>query len=110
MIHYLLLFDAVSFLFFGLGCWFNPRLKEEFKRYGLSHYRKLTAILQLLGAAGIGMGYQIKLFWVLSTGGLALLMLLGVGVRVKIRDSFIQSFPALFYCLFNTYLFIHLLK
>ena len=110
MINYLLLFDAASFLFFGLGCWFNPRLKEEFKRYGLSHYRKLSAILQLLGAGGIGIGYQIELFWVLSTGGLALLMLLGFGVRVKIRDSFIQSFPALFYCLLNLYLFVYLME
>ena len=40
----------------------------------------------------------------LAAAGLALLMLLGVGVRIKIRDSFLQTLPALGYLALNAYL------
>lgn len=110
MMNYLLLFDSLSFLFFGLGCWYSSHIKHEFIRYGLSKYRKLTGLLQLLGAVGIGVGYGVEIFWLISTGGLAVLMLLGFGVRMIIRDSFFQSFPALFYCLLNLYLFFNLVS
>ncbi len=36
--------------------------------------------------------------------GLALMMLVAVGVRIKIKDSFLQTTPALFYLVLNAYL------
>ena len=42
----------------------------------------------------------------LLTGGLALLMLLGVGVRIRIKDSALQILPAFAYMLLNAYLAI----
>lgn len=110
MTNLLLSFSALSFLFFGLGCLTSPRLKLEFQRYGLPQYRKLTGYLQLLGAAGICLGFFWLPLQLLSTGGLALLMLLGVGVRIKIRDSLLQTLPALVYCSLNAFLFYSLLE
>ena len=76
----------------------------EFDRYGIPQYRKLTGVLQLLGALGIIIGVWIDFLQILSTLGLFLLMLFGVITRIMIKDGFIKTLPALFYCLLNGYL------
>lgn len=105
----LLIFSAISFLFFGVGCLSSDYLIAEFERYGVPQFRTLTGLLQLLGGLGILLGFHWSSLQIFSCFGLALLMLLGVGVRIKIKDSFIQSLPAAFYCLLNSYLFWSLL-
>lgn len=106
----LLIFSALSFLFFGMGCLLSPRLKSEFDRYGIPQFRMLTGYLQLLGALGILLGFVYPPLQWISTAGLSLLMMFGVGVRIKIRDGFWQTLPALFYCGLNAILFFQLLK
>ena len=78
-------------------------MKREFARYGLSKYRSTVGILQLIGAIALiyGLFYNVFLMTI-SSFGLALLMFLGYGVRLRIKDSFWNSFPALFYALLNT--------
>ena len=76
----------------------------EFDRYGIPQFRKLTGTLQLLGALGIIIGVWIDFLQILSTLGLFLLMLFGVITRIMIKDGFIKTLPALFYCLLNGYL------
>jgi hypothetical protein len=110
VINTILLFSGFSFFFFGMGCWINPHLKREFIRYGIPQFRIVTGLLQLLGALGIGMGFWFLPLQIFSTAGLSLLMFFGLCVRIKIKDSFFQSFPALFYCLLNAYLTFHLLQ
>ena len=105
----LLIFSAISFLFFGIGCLRSPYLIAEFERYGVPQFRTFTGLLQLLGGMGILLGYYWSPLQRFSCFGLALLMLFGVGIRIKIKDNFIQSFPAAFYCLLNSYLFWSLL-
>ena len=63
----------------------------------------------MLGALGIIIGFWINYIQILSTGGLALLMLFGVITRMLIKDSFLKTLPALLYCLLNTYLCIELI-
>ena len=79
-------------------------MMTEFDRYGIPQYRKLTGVLQLLGALGIIIGVWIDFLQILSTLGLFLLMLFGVITRIMIKDGFIKTLPALFYCLLNGYL------
>ena len=52
MLELLLSFSSLSFLFFGLGCLTSPRLKEEFIRYRLPQYRKLTGLVTTLRRFG----------------------------------------------------------
>lgn len=80
-------------------------MKKEFERYGLSQFQSTTGILEVLGALGLLLGLKYKLVLLISASGLALLMLLGFGVRIKIKDSFVQSLPAFFYMLLNFYIF-----
>ena len=110
MLDILLHFSAFSFLFFGVGCLYSPRLIKEFQRYGIPQFRALTGFLQLIGAGGILVGYYYPPLQLISTFGLALLMFFGLGVRIKIKDSFWQSLPALLYCLLNSLLFWVLVK
>ncbi len=91
------LFCALSFIGYGVSCLTTGHMVREFERYGLPRYRKLNGVLQVLGATGLLIGFQVPLIGALAAGGLALQMLLGFGVRLKIRDSFSRSVPALAY-------------
>ena len=99
----LVLFISVSFFFYGLGCFYSPKMYEEFNRFGLNPLqRKLTGFFQMLGAAGLVLGfYFLPLLGLSAAIGLVILMSLGFGVRLKIKDNFIQSFPSLFFALLN---------
>lgn len=106
---YLVIFSTISFLFFGVSCFFTEHMRNEFIRYGLSKQLYLVGSLQIAGALGLGFGYKFfPLIAIFSAIGLSVLMLLGFGVRLKIRDSFIQSSPSIIYAVINTYISISL--
>jgi hypothetical protein len=71
----------------------------------LSAQRQITGILQLLGAVGLITGVFVSpIIGFLSGLGLSSLMLLGFGVRIKIKDSFIASLPSFVLMLLNAYI------
>ena len=102
----LIIFNIVSFTVYGFSCLYAQSMRAEFNRYGLAKYRALNGTLQLAAAVGLCIGYAVPLLTVLACGGLALQMLAGIVVRRWIHDSWLQCFPALFYCGINTYLVI----
>lgn len=79
-------------------------MRAEFTRFGLERLRVLTGALEVLGGVGqlAGLAWPPALW--LSSGGLALLMLLGIGVRVRVDDSVLQILPALGLMLVNVFL------
>lgn len=79
-------------------------MKNEFKRFDLEKLGLLTIIVEFLGALGLLIGLYFKPILLISSGGLALLMLLGLIVRIKSKDSFWVSIPALFYMALNIYI------
>ncbi len=105
LLQILILFISISFFFYGLGCFYSPKMFEEFKRFGLSsQQRQLTGFFQVLGAVGLALGfYFIPLLGFIAALGLSVLMSLGFGVRLKIKDTFIQSFPSFFFAALNLY-------
>ncbi len=102
----LILFTGLAFLFYGVYYFFSPNFKLEFKRFGLQKFGLLAAWLQILGGTGLLVGLTIHFILVISTLGLAVLMLLGVATRIKVKDNFQQTFPALFFMIINFYLFL----
>ena len=96
--------SAISFLFYGLNCLFNKKMFQEFKRFGLSDFRKLTGVLQLLGSIGLLIGYFYPLVTLIASAGLAVLMLLGFLVRLKIKDGLLVSLPAFAFMSLNLYI------
>ena len=105
LLNVLILISSLSFLGYGITYFISPQMKNEFKRFGLEKVGTLTAVLELLGAVGLLVGLKIQLILLISAGGLALLMFLGVAVRVNVKDSIWISLPALFFMLLNFYIF-----
>ncbi len=97
--------SSISFLIYGISYFVTPHMKEEFKRFGLEKYGLLAAVLEILGAIGLVIGLAINPILLISSGGLAALMLMGLIVRIKIRDRISVSLPAFLFMLLNSYIF-----
>lgn len=100
--------SSTAFLSYGINCLISQKMTDEFIRFGLNKPKRLlTGYLQVLGALGLIIGYFFlpDLVFVAS-GGLTLLMLAGFAVRLKIKDSFLQSLPSLVFALINLYICI----
>ena len=100
------LISSLSFFAYGISYFISPHMKNEFNRFGLNKIGLLIVILEIIGAIGLLVGLKFAFFLTLSSLGLALLMLAGVIVRIKIKDSIWVSIPAIFYMLLNSYIFL----
>ena len=98
--------SGISFVFFGLACFYSDVFVNEFYRYSLSEYRSSVGFFQLLGGIGCIVGIFDKRILIISSLGLSVMMLLGVAVRIKINDTFTQTLPALTYFTINAIIFI----
>jgi hypothetical protein len=102
----IVLFSGISFIIYGSLLLVSTEMQNEFKRFKLEKFTKLTGILELLGGIGLLVGLKVGFTLLISSGGLALLMLLGFMVRIKVKDSLWLSFPSLFFMLLNLYVFL----
>lgn len=93
--------SAVLFLFYGFACLYFDGMAEEFERYGLSRFRRLTGLLEVLGALGLLVGYVFPVVAVLAAGGLCALMFLGTLTRLRVRDGIAETAPAFILMLVN---------
>ena len=84
-------------------------MAAEFRRYRLSRFRRLTGILQLLGAIGLITGLFLPWVGGIAAAGISLQMACGLGIRVKIGDSWMLCLPAASYMLLCGWLAIQLL-
>lgn len=100
----LIFFSAISFLGYGSACFLSSYMKREFDRYGLGSQRTLVGGLQLCAAIGLLAGLNQPWMGRAAAAGLALMMLVAVGVRIKIKDTLPKTIPALIYLALNTYL------
>ncbi len=105
-----ILVSGISFIIYGILLLNSLEMQNEFKRFGLEKFTKLTGVLELLGGIGMLVGLKYDIILLISSGGLTLLMLLGLGVRIKLRDSFWLSFPAFFLMALNLFVFFNAVK
>jgi hypothetical protein len=110
MILYLTWFSAISFIGYGCSCIYNQHMVVEFQRYKLERYRVLTGLLQIAGAAGLMLGLMTPIIGIIASAGLAILMGVGFGVRLRIRDSALRASPSFIYMCINIYLCCDMLK
>ncbi|WP_340199975.1 DoxX family protein [Ascidiimonas sp. W6] len=103
--------SGISFLIYGFTCILTKHMKDEFIRFKIPQWRITTGILQLIGGLGLLAGFWFSpVLAAVSAAGLCLLMILGFGVRIKIKDTVLASSPAFFYAALNLYLFIYYFK
>jgi uncharacterized membrane protein YphA (DoxX/SURF4 family) len=98
--------SAVLFLGYGSLVLFSGGMRAEFERFGLSRFRQLTGALEVVGGLGLLVGLARPTVMVVASGGLALLMLLGVIVRVRVRDPLLETAPAAVLMLVNAYVLV----
>ena len=100
----LIVFSSVSFFIYGAACFVSPYIKREFERYRFGPQRPMVGGLQLAAAVGLLVGMSHPWMGQMAAAGLALMMLVAVGVRIRIKDSVLQTTPALLYLALNAYL------
>lgn len=81
-------------------------MKQEFLRYRLASQRIMVGALQCFAGIGLLAGMSQPWMGQLAAGGLALMMLIAVIVRIQIKDTPLQTIPAVIYLALNTYLCI----
>ena len=99
------LVSSFSFISYSVSYFVGSHMKDEFKRFNLEKLGLLVIILEIVGALGLLAGIWYKPLLLVSSAGLALLMLLGVLVRFNLKDSLWITIPALFYMGLNATIF-----
>jgi len=99
--------SAILFLYYGLSVLFSNAMVTEFDQFGLPNLRKLTGVLELLGAAGLILGYFAPPLTIAASGGLALLMALGLAVRFRSKSSLPDSIAAMAMLLINLFICLY---
>ncbi len=99
------LFSSFSFVAYSISYFVSPHMKSEFERFDLKKLGIFVIILEILGAFGLLVGLFFKPILLISSGGLAILMLFGLITRIKTKDSFLVSLPAVFYMILNAYIY-----
>ncbi|MBT3447936.1 MAG: hypothetical protein HOC28_04960 [Bacteroidetes Order II. Incertae sedis bacterium] len=105
--HVLSVLTSTLFIFYGASCLWSAAMKAEFERFGLSRYRVLSGVLEILGALGLALGFFLPSLRVAAASGLALLMVLVVVRRVQQRDSFGELFPALLFAVITLWIALY---
>ena len=94
-------------MFYGLQSLNSQMMIEEFKRFGLTDsQRKLTGVLQIAGSTGLLAGFIYPTIGLLAAAGFTAMMLVAFIVRIKIKDSVVQSLPSIIFMLINVWLTI----
>jgi hypothetical protein len=110
LLYVLIYISSISFLAYGISYFLTSRPKSEFKRFGLERFGKLVAVLEICGSLGLLVGLWFNPVLIISSAGIATLMLLGLIVRLKIKDGFLLCLPALIYLILNSYIFVRSLQ
>jgi hypothetical protein len=97
--------SGLAFVVYGMLCLVSPSMQAEFARFGLERFRVLTGVLEVLAGVGLLVGLRWSPALWLSAGGVALLMLGVVAMRVVMGDRLGAIAPALVLFVINGYLF-----
>jgi len=89
---------------YSISYFVSPHMESEFERFNLKHLGLFIIILEILGAFGLLLGLFFKPILIIASCGLSVLMLLGFITRIKVKDGFLVSFPAIFYMILNGYI------
>lgn len=96
--------SGLAFVAYGVLCLGSASMQAEFVRFGLERFRVLTGILEVMAGVGLLVGLKWPPALWLSSGGLAVLMLCGVIVRVSVNDRLVDMLPALILMIVNGYI------
>ena len=96
--------SSVCFLLYGASLFGARVMVAEFERYHLAPFRTLTGVLQVSAGAGLLVGLRFRPLLLLSAGGLAVMMLGAIVVRLRVRDPLVSAIPALLLLCLNLFI------
>ncbi len=102
----LALASGVAFLFYGVRVLREPHLEAEFHRYGIPDARHLVGVLEILGGVGVIAGLLLPALGAAAAAGLTTLMILGLAIRIRLRDTPRQMMPAAVLAVLNAALVV----
>ena len=101
----ILLFSAISFLFYAVSAFYSDRMILEYDRWGYKKFRKLIASLQFIAGFGLLIGLYFSLLLTLVSASLTLMMIAAIFVRIRVKDNIINTLPAILYAVLNFIIF-----
>ncbi|MDA9612364.1 DoxX family protein [Flavobacteriales bacterium] len=101
----ILLFSAISFIFYAVSSLYSNRMILEYSRWGYKKFRKIIALLQFLGGFGLLIGLHFTLVLTIVSALLTLMMVIAIYVRIRIKDNLINVLPAILYTILNFIIF-----
>ena len=101
----ILLFSAISFLFYAVSAFYSDRMILEYERWGYKKFRKIIASLQFLAGLGLLIGLYFSLLLTIVSALLTLMMITAIFVRLIIKDNITNILPAILYAILNFIIF-----
>ena len=101
----LIYFSALSFIVYGINSLFSKRMALEYERWGFKKQRIVLSSCQTLGGLGLLVGLAVHPLLITASFLLLCMMLVAVVVRLKVRDGFVKTLPALLYVMLNLSIF-----
>ena len=84
---------------------------NEYSRWGFAKLRVFISSLQFIAGIGLILGIYNLTLLAFTSLLLTIMMIVAVIVRIKIKDSLLESLPAIFYTILNfTILYVSFLR
>ena len=107
----LILISAFSFLFYSIRSIVSKNMINEYSRWGFAKLRVFISSLQFIAGIGLILGIYNLTLLAFTSLLLTIMMIVAVIVRIKIKDSLLESLPAIFYTILNfTILYVSFLR
>ena len=97
----IILFISFSFIFYALHALFSKKMKDEFSRWGVQKYRILISCIQLSSGFSLLLSFFYPFLIIYCSSVFFFMMIGAIFVRIRIKDSFLDTLPALLYFFLN---------
>tara|TARA_B100000963_G_scaffold153655_2_gene133815 strand:- start:2953 stop:3291 length:339 start_codon:yes stop_codon:yes gene_type:complete len=101
----ILVFSAISFIFYGINTFVSKRMVLEYERWGFKSQRIILGCCQLLGGLGLLVGLKFAPLLTITSFLLLCMMITAVFVRIRIKERIIRTLPALLYLVLTFVIF-----
>ena len=108
LIHGLIVFSSISFIYYGVNSFYSKRMISEYSRWGYDKLRLFIAWCQFLGGCGLLIGLLHNSFnplILITSFLLTVMMLTAVFTRIKSKDGLLVTLPSIFYSILNAIIF-----
>ena len=97
----IIVFISISFIYYSLNSIFSKKMKDEFGRWGFHKFRIFISVVQLFSGIFLLMSFFYPFFIIYCSSIFFFMMMGAIFVRIRVKDSFLDTLPALIYFILN---------